>query len=36
MGPYQLFSEQMSYSDLDIACSAEAYQAIQSIEYRPK
>lgn len=36
IGPWQLFSEQMSYKDLDTTCYAEEYQAVQSIEYKPK
>lgn len=35
-GAYQSFSEQQMWSDIDVTCTAEEYEAIQTITYKPK
>jgi len=35
-GPYQSFSEMQSWKDINRPCTAEEYEAIPSITYKPK
>lgn len=35
-GAYQSFSEQQGWSDIDVTCFAEEYEAVQTITYKPK